>query len=252
MPDTVELFDVAFTNAARDEVFACISQRIERREPAYIITPNVDHVCRYHRDETFRAAYADAFMALPDGTPIIWASVLLGSPLREKLSGSDLVPLLSELAAERGYSVFYFGAAKGIAEEAAARLTARFPALRVVGAYGPPYGFEKDPEQNAEAIRRLREAQPDLCFFALGSPKQEFWMHRHYLEYGAGVSLGIGAGLDFAAGRLKRAPAWVQNLGLEWVWRLCLEPRRLWRRYLVDDMLFFVLFWREFRKRFRR
>jgi len=249
MVETLKLFDITFSNITFEEVRTQFAQRIESGEPAYVVTPNVDHVCRIQVDPDLRAAYEDAFLVLADGMPVIWASKLLGCPLVEKLSGSDLVPLLCEFASQRGYSDFFFGAAEGIAAEAAQRMCERYPGLKVAGAYSPPMGFERDPEKDAEAVSQIREADPDFCFVALGAPRQEIWMHRHYRDMGSMILLGIGAGLDFVAGRLKRAPRWMQNVGLEWLWRLSQEPRRLWRRYLVDDLSFFVLLWRELRKR---
>ena len=247
----VPLFGISMSNITFDDLIALMAHRITTREPGYIVTPNVDHICRYQRDERFRNAYANAFLTIPDGVPILWASKLLGKPLKEKLSGSDLVPMLAEEFAERGYSVFFLGAKEGVAQEAADRLCKRFPALRVAGVYAPPMNFGVDNTLNDETLRRLKEAAPDICFVALGSPKQEYWMHDCASRSGVPVMLGIGAGLDFIAGVSQRAPRWVQRCGLEWFWRLVHEPRRLWKRYLIEDQLFVVLLAREIAGRFR-
>lgn len=246
--DSVDLFDIRISRLDRDQVFTRIADRIAARAPGMIVTPNVDHICRCQTNLEFREAYAHAFLSLPDGVPILWAARLLGKPLREKLSGSDMVNLLSEFAASRGYSVFFLGAAEGVADEAQRRLCERYPGLRVAGVYSPPLYFERDVNENKAVIDRLRESAPDVCFVALGSPRQEIWMRHHSRLSGVPVMIGVGAGLDFVAGRVRRAPAWMQRAGMEWVWRLCLEPRRLWRRYLIEDSLFFKLVWREFRK----
>ena len=224
-----------------------LGDRIRQRRPGFLVTPNVDHVCLFHRRADIRAAYREAFLALPDGIPLLWAARLLGRPLEEKLSGSDLVPSLSEWAAKEGYSVFCFGAAEGVAEKAARKLQEQYPGLKVAGVYSPPVGFEHDPVENRRAIAAIRNAKPDICFVALGCPKQELWLLEHYKDIGVPVSLGIGAGLDFVAGKVRRAPRCVQRIGLEWLWRLLQEPRRLWRRYLVEDALFLSLVWRDFR-----
>jgi N-acetylglucosaminyldiphosphoundecaprenol N-acetyl-beta-D-mannosaminyltransferase len=250
--NTVELFDIPFSNVAFDELCACVDDRIESREPGYITTPNVDHICRFHRHEAFREAYLGAWLIVVDGAPVIWASRALGVPLKRKLSGSDLVVLLSEHAARRGYSVYLFGAAEGVAEEAAANLRRQFAGLNIVGVYSPPLGFYNDEEMNAAVIHRICDAAPDICFVALGAPQQELWMHKHCRACGVPVMLGIGGGFDFVSGRVRRAPVWMQNAGLEWVWRLCQEPRRLWRRYLVDDAYIVVLFARELWRRITR
>ncbi len=251
MPDTVELFGVTLNNVTLEELCTLLADHIDKKLPGYIVTPNVDHVCQFQSDPALRQAYSDAWLVLADGMPIIWASRLFGCPLSAKLSGSDLLPLLCEFAAGRGYSVFLFGAAEGIADEAAENLCQLYPGLIIAGTYCPPMGFDRDPDENAKALQAIREAKPDLCFTAMGAPRQEVWLQANYRESGALVGVAIGAALDFAANRLRRAPGWMQRSGLEWVWRLCQEPRRLWRRYLVNDSLFFLLLLREWRKRRR-
>lgn len=246
--EAVELFGTTFTNVSFEGVCDFVDARVLQRAPAYVVTPNVDHLCRLTRDTAFRDAYGGASLVLADGAPILWFSRLLGRPLREKLSGSDLVPRLSAYAAAKGYRVFFFGAGPGVAEEAAARLTARYPGLPVVGAVSPPMGFYDDPVEAQAMAESVRRAEADICFVALGAPHQELWMSRYHQAAGVPVMIGIGAGLDFVAGRVRRAPRWVQRAGLEWLWRLCREPRRLWRRYLIDDSYFLVLLWREFQK----
>lgn len=239
------LFQVRFSNVSFAALCRWIDEQIARRSPAYVVTPNVDHVCRLQFDAEFREAYAHAALRLPDGVPLMWSAKLLGRPLREKLSGSDLVPRLSAHAAERGYRVFFLGATEGIAEEAARKLVEQHPALRIAGCYGPPMHFEKDPAQNRESVERVRQSRADMCFVAFGSPKQEIWLLHHTAAMQVPVAIGIGAGLDFVAGRARRAPVWVQRAGCEWVWRLLHEPRRLWRRYLVQDSYFLILMLKE-------
>ncbi|MBI2432324.1 MAG: WecB/TagA/CpsF family glycosyltransferase [Candidatus Hydrogenedentes bacterium] len=247
--ETVEIFEIPISRISFSGVCQAIHDRIERRDPGYIVTPNVDHVCTYHRNDDFRQAYTGAFLVLPDGTPIIWASWLFGRPLPQKLSGSDLVPALCGVAAEYGHSVFFFGGTRGAAERTVDKLKANYPGLRVAGIYWPPYGFEKDPDENQRAIDAVRVAQPDICFLALGSPKQEIWMARHYQDLGAIISIGVGGAFELVSGKVRRAPNWVQEIGFEWLWRLAHEPRRLWHRYLVDDLVFFKLLWEEYRRR---
>ncbi|MFP4173863.1 MAG: WecB/TagA/CpsF family glycosyltransferase [Candidatus Hydrogenedentota bacterium] len=246
-PDHEEVCGVPMARMDFQELCAAIGERIRQRTPGFVVTPNVDHICLFHRRADMRAAYREAFLALPDGIPLLWAARLLGRPLKEKLSGSDLVPSLSAWAAKEGHSVFCFGAAEGVAEKAAQKLQEQYPGLKVAGVYSPPLGFEGDPMENRRAIDAIRKARPDICFVALGCPKQELWLLEHYEDIGVPVSLGIGAGLDFVAGKVRRAPRCVQRIGLEWLWRLLQEPRRLWRRYLVEDALFFSLVWRDFR-----
>ena len=247
-PDTIQLFDTAITNLPFELVCQRIEERIRNRVPGYIVTPNVDHVCKCYRIPEFRATYEEAFLCLPDGVPIMWAARLLGKPLQAKLSGSDIVPWLCEFSACRGFSVYFLGGRKGAAQRTAETLQERHPSLHVAGYDCPPFGFHADPEIQQRVVDRLREAAPDICFVALGCPKQEYWMRRTSEESGVPIMMGVGAAFDFIAGQVRRAPVWVQKCGFEWLWRLAQEPRRLWRRYLWDDMLFFKLLWREARK----
>lgn len=245
----VVLFGIPFSHVSLEELCAAIRTRVSSGKPGFIVTPNVDHVCRFHRDAAFRSIYANAFLVVPDGAPLMWSARILGRPLREKLSGSDLVPEVCAYAAEHNLSVFFLGGRPGAAEGTAARITATNPGLRVVGELAPPRGFEHSEALNADVIQAVRDADADICFVALGSPKQEAWMDAHIEASGAGVMIGVGAGLDFAAGLVMRAPKSIQHMGLEWLWRLALEPRRLWQRYLIYDLYFFVLMWRELRGR---
>jgi N-acetylglucosaminyldiphosphoundecaprenol N-acetyl-beta-D-mannosaminyltransferase len=223
---------------------------IRSRRGGFVVTPNVDHVVIADRRADFRDAYAAADLSLADGKPIVWASRLLGTPLPEKVSGSDLVLPLMERAAARGWRVFLLGAGPGVADAAAERLR-RNLGVNVVGAAAPFVRVapgEADPEGDA-AVEAVRAARPDIVLVAFGAPKQELWMHRRRAALAPAVLLGIGASLDFVAGRVRRAPRWLSQAGLEWAWRLLREPRRLWRRYLVDDPRFVAILWRTWRER---
>ena len=238
---TIDLCGVPVNSLTVRGFLRSVCIQISQRLPGYIVTPNIDHVCRCHTSDEFRDAYQHALLSLPDGKPLVWASRLLNTPLREKLSGSDMIYRLSEFGATRGFSVYFLGAAEGVAAEAAGRLQAMYPGLRVAGIDSPPPGFERQPEVNEQIVQRVADSEADICFVALGSPKQEIWMHHNYSRCRVPIMIGVGASFDFVAGRVKRAPVWMQRSGLEWLWRLCQEPRRLWRRYLVYDMLFFWL-----------
>ena len=244
--DTAVLFGVRVSNITFDGVCTAVDQRIAERKPGFIATPNVNMICSYQRNPAFAEAYDQAFLWLPDGQPLLWVARLLGLKLSEKLSGSDMVPLITAHAAKRGHRVFFFGGLAGAAEISAQRMRQRYPDLQIAGVYVPPYGFEHDPEENAKAIAAVRDSQADICWVALGCPKQELWMSRHREELGVPVCMGVGAALDFLSGKVKRAPRWVQQLGFEWLWRLLQEPRRLWRRYLVEDIVIVPMTLREF------
>jgi N-acetylglucosaminyldiphosphoundecaprenol N-acetyl-beta-D-mannosaminyltransferase len=206
-----------------------------------VFTPNVDHVVKAEHDAALREAYAAAELCLADGMPLVWASRLLAPRLPERVAGSDLVLPLLRRAASRGWGVYLLGGAPGSAELAAAAI-AESTGARIAGTDAPHVSLERmDEGEGAAALARVRAAHPQLLFVGLGAPKQELWIHRHRAELAPTVSLGVGAAIDFLAGRVPRAPRWMARTGLEWAYRLAREPRRLSRRYLVDDPEFLVI-----------
>jgi N-acetylglucosaminyldiphosphoundecaprenol N-acetyl-beta-D-mannosaminyltransferase len=228
-----------------------IDALIAGRRGGVVVTPNVDHVVIAERHARFREAYAAADLSLADGKPIVWASHLLGASLPEKVSGSDLVLPLLDLAASRRWRVYLLGGAPGVAEAAAERL-ARERGVAIAGTFAPqlaPVGGAQPDPAAQEAADAVRSARADLVLVAFGAPKQELWMHEHRRALAPAVLIGIGASLDFVIGRVRRAPRWMSDAGLEWLWRLAHEPRRLWRRYLVDDPQFLPILARTLRER---
>ena len=179
----------------------------------------------------------DAHLVLCDGTPLIWASRWLGVPLRERVAGSDLTPKLAERAAAKGHRLFFLGSNEAVLNLAKDTLVARHPGLVVCGVYSPPYAKLLDLDHD-EIARRIQEAKPDIVLVALGAPKQEKWIYMHYRKLGVPLCIGIGASLDFVAGKFSRAPVWMQKCGLEWTYRLMQEPKRLVHRYWLDFRFF--------------
>ena len=187
----------------------------------------------------------EADLVVADGAPLVWASRLQGTALPERVAGSSLVWTMSEAAAARGGSVFLLGGDPGTAEAAGAVLAERYPGLRIAGTYCPPMGFEDDPAEMDRITRQLANSEADLVYVALGSPKQERLIRRLRREHPEVLPgawwMGVGISLSFICGQVRRAPVWVQKLGLEWGHRLVQEPRRLARRYLVDGIPFAVV-----------
>jgi N-acetylglucosaminyldiphosphoundecaprenol N-acetyl-beta-D-mannosaminyltransferase len=213
----------------------------------YVVTPNVDHICIAHSDERLRDAYSGAFLAIPDGQPLLWMAKARRKPLPEKVSGSDLlIPLLTKAAA-KGLRTYFFGASPDVCAEAAARLRASIPGIEIVGWSSPTYDPDAVSAEVRAAIADLVRAKPDLVLVALGNPKQEYLLHDFQSEFHPAVGLAIGASLDFVAGKVDRAPSWVSKHGLEWLFRLVKEPKRLWRRYLVRDRAILGIFLRDLR-----
>ena len=185
--------------------------------------------------------YKHADLILTDGKPLIWISKWYGTPIKEKISGSDLFPRLCEMAAKKGYRMYFLGAAEGVAAKAAENLKKKYPGLQVVGTYSPPFGFEKDEVEIDKIKNQIKEVNPHILIVGLGCPKQELFILHHKDELGVPISLGLGASLDFEAGNIKRAPKWMANHGLEWLFRITQDPKRLAKRYLVDDRKIFGL-----------
>lgn len=227
---TIHVDDLSF-NGAIDAIAAAV----KAGEGGFVVTPNVDHVCMAETDLRLREAYKHATLSLIDGMPLLWLAKALGNPLPEKISGSDLLRPLMQRAAKEGWKVYFLGGRPGVAEQAANILLQDYPGFTVAGVDAPPMGFENDRTQANDVLVKIRLAKPHLLLVALGCPKQELWMHQNVKAFGPAVALGIGATLDFVAGVVKRAPAWMSKVGLEWLYRLLQEPRRMAGRYLVRD-----------------
>ena len=241
----VNLFGLSFNNFNFEDLEEYIDNTITKAESKYIVTCNVDHLVQLKHDIEFVRVYEAADVIIADGTPIVWSSKFLKKQLKEKLSGSDIIPKLGSHFEKKGYKIFFLGAKEGVAKKAKENLEIIYPSIKIVGCYSPPMGFENSSKENNYIIDMLKKEKPDILFVGLGAPKQEKWIYNNYLDYGVPISIGVGASIDFVAGNIKRAPVIFQKAGLEWLWRLCSEPRRLWRRYLLQDSKFLKILYDE-------
>jgi N-acetylglucosaminyldiphosphoundecaprenol N-acetyl-beta-D-mannosaminyltransferase len=205
--------------------------------PAFVTTANAQHVVLLERDARLRAIYDRADLVVPDGYSLLLAARFSGRSLSERVTGVDMFQSLCGLAAKHGLHVFLLGGRPTSAELTAEVLRKRLPGLRVT-THCPPLGFEKNEEELEVTAAAIRDAKPDMVFVALGAPKQEYWIHDYGLQLGAPVLIGVGGTFEMVAGMVSRAPVWMQRTGLEWLYRLCLEPRRMWRRYLIGNLVF--------------
>ena len=204
----------------------------------WVITANLDHARRARVDPEYQTMLAEADLVVADGAPMIWAARVQGTPLPERVAGSSMVAPLAAAAAEHGLSIYFMGGTPGTAQQAADLLVEQYPGLRVAGTSCPPMGFESDPAEMARIREGLAQAQPDLVYVALGSPKQERLIRELREGFPGLWWLGIGISLSFLTGEVQRAPSWMQRCGLEWFHRLAQEPRRLAKRYLVHGLPF--------------
>jgi N-acetylglucosaminyldiphosphoundecaprenol N-acetyl-beta-D-mannosaminyltransferase len=243
------ILGVPFHDLTLDETVGRIGDLIRERTPRYLATANLDFALQASRDVELQRILLEAEYVLCDGMPLVWASRRLGAPLRERVSGSDLVPRVAAEAERRGWRVFILGGSPDSLDGALANLRAAHPRLAVDG-FSPPVASLLELD-HAAITERIRTARPDILLVAFGCPKQEKWIYMHHRQLGVPVSIGVGATVDFLAGKFRRAPRWVQRAGAEWIFRLLQEPRRLGNRYLLD-LAFYVQALRRERRLFRQ
>jgi N-acetylglucosaminyldiphosphoundecaprenol N-acetyl-beta-D-mannosaminyltransferase len=215
-----------------------------RTRTCHVVTVNAQFVQLARSEARFAEVIRRADLSVADGVSLVWASRFMGQPLPERVNGTDLMVRLCEAAASNRNSVYFFGGLPDAAKMAADALQQRFPGFIVAGIECPSFGFEKDATLDKEASDRIRQAEPDLVLVALGSPKAEYWIQQH-LHLPAKVMVGIGGSFELVAGITRRAPRIFQKSGCEWLWRLAIEPRRLWKRYCIGNTLFVYLFLRQ-------
>jgi N-acetylglucosaminyldiphosphoundecaprenol N-acetyl-beta-D-mannosaminyltransferase len=250
----IELFGVRIDSLTLDQAVTRVLNWMAGPDTRcrYIVTPNTDHMVLLHHDDALRKAYSEASMVVADGFPLVWASRMLKKALPERVAGSDLVPAIFDAASRHAgapggkpLTVFLLGAGPGIAVQAARNIEERWPHVKVIGTHSPPQDFDYKFRRNKEIIDLVADAKPDLLIVGLGAPKQEIWVQSYYHELQSRVAICAGATIDFLAGHRKRAPEWMRHRGLEWLYRLASEPRRLFPRYYRDAMIFPVLLFRE-------
>jgi len=243
----VNLLGIDIDNISFEQAVHIIISLAKTNGNHFVVTPNVDHLMKLQHDSEFRNVYSRASLVVPDGQPLIWAARFLGTPFKAKISGSDLFPKLCEASAYNNLRIFFLGGRPKAADICSDKLKILFPSIQIVGTYCPDFGFEKIESENSKIIGLISAAAPHILFVALGAPKQEKWIFHHKKRYHVPVSIGVGASLDFYSGLVSRAPFLLRNIGLEWLWRVASEPRRLWRRYLIEDIKFFKMVLNQYR-----
>ena len=241
------LLNTYVNNVNMDETIQAIEDMIASEKKSYIVAINVDVVMKIENDSYLKEITDKADMVLVDGKPLEWIAKWHNRPIKAKISGSDLVPILCKMVAEKGYSIFIIGGKEGIAEKAKQNLERYLPGIRIVGTYAPPFGFEKDEKELNRINEMISIAHPDLLIACFGCPKQEKWIYENYQKYDAKLSVCAGATVDFLAGNVNRAPKWMSDHGLEWFYRFLQEPKRMFKRYFIDDVKILKLI-RKYRK----
>lgn len=206
----------------------------------YVCVTTVHAVIECQSDAALRAVYNAAGMVTPDGMPLVWLSRFYGQHQVERVYGPDLMLALCDRSQAAGYGHFLYGGAAGVPELLASKLRERFPKLRIVGTYSPPFRA-LTPDEDEALVNQINASGADIVWVGLGAPKQERWMATHVGRLDAAALIGVGAAFDFHSGLKPQAPLWMQRNGLEWLFRLLTEPRRLWKRYLTTNPLFVAL-----------
>jgi N-acetylglucosaminyldiphosphoundecaprenol N-acetyl-beta-D-mannosaminyltransferase len=235
--ERVNILGIGVSAITMSQALATIEGWLSRGEQHYACVTGVHGIMESQRDDALRRIHNRAGLVTPDGMPLVWLSRLNGKSHVERVYGPDLMLAFCERSVVRGYRHFFYGGGEGVAQRLAERLCGRYPGLIVAGTYTPPFRPLSGAEDQAIVVE-INEVGPDIVWVGLSTPKQERWMDAHLGRLRAPVLIGVGAAFDFHAGLKKQAPYWMQRAGLEWLFRLATEPRRLWRRYLRNNPAF--------------
>jgi N-acetylglucosaminyldiphosphoundecaprenol N-acetyl-beta-D-mannosaminyltransferase len=237
----VNVLGVGLSAINLDLALAAIADALAQKNRGYVCVTGVHGVMEAQKDPRLRAILNGSFLNTPDGMPMVWIGKLNGCREMDRVYGPDLMLMVCEFTRDKGYSHFLYGGGEGVAEELKRNLEGKFPGIKIAGVCTPPFRPLTETEE-AELVRTVNEKKPDIIWVGLSTPKQEKFMAQFRDRLDATLLFGVGAAFDFHAGRVRQAPRWMQRTGLEWFFRLCCEPRRLWRRYLKNNPLFALRF----------
>ncbi|MGG4036976.1 WecB/TagA/CpsF family glycosyltransferase [Heyndrickxia ginsengihumi] len=248
----IHIFGMDFDNLNLEEsiqeIDVLIKDNKQTGKKSFVVTPNVDHLVNVDKNKAFKEVYDKASLKLVDGMPIVMIAKLFKRSFQEKVSGADLTPKLFELAHKNNYKVFIFGSQFGVGGRVAKMLKEEYGDEYCIESYSPPFGFENNLLELNKSLEIINKFSPDILFVSLGSPKGEFFICNNLDSINAAVSIQVGAAIDFMAGTVKRAPNWMQNCGLEWFYRFLKEPKRMFKRYFINDIYFIKLILMEIRR----
>jgi N-acetylglucosaminyldiphosphoundecaprenol N-acetyl-beta-D-mannosaminyltransferase len=239
--ERVNVLGVGISVLNLQTALAKIADAIANRRKGYICVTGVHGVMEAQSDESFRSILNKAFLCTPDGMPMVWAGKITGYPEMRRVYGPDLLLDVCAWSQDNPCRHFFFGGAPGVAEQLAERLKARFPHLEISGTFTPPFR-PLNPAEESKLHEKVRAARPDIFWVGLSTPKQEKFMAEYLPKLDTTLMVGVGAAFDFLSGRVKQAPRWMQRGGLEWLYRLCSEPRRLAGRYFKNNPAFLAKF----------
>lgn len=239
--DKVDIADTLVSRYDLPETIELFKNTIQTKKKIRVSVVPVNCVLWAKKSDCLRELYNSSEIVTADGVPLIWASKLLGNPIRGRVTGLDLLPEFSKVAAKENFTFFFLGAAEGVAERLKDKLEKENPGLRVVGTYSPPYAKTFSDEENEKMINMINEVKPNVLWVSLTAPKQDYWIYEHFDKLDVNIAIGVGAAFDVVVGDFQRSPKWMQKYGLEWFYRLMKEPKRLYRRYLIEAPQFIPL-----------
>jgi len=229
------------------EAAECLSIMAQEKKTRLIFTANAEHIVLMSSNVEFRKAYSEADYVLADGMPLVWFSRLIGDRLPERVTGSDLLPELCRMAEKKSLKVFFLGGTPEVTPRAIENLLKRFPELQVAGMATPWIDLSDSECVSSDLVESINRTGANILFVGFGAPKQEIWISRNRKQLKTAIVVPVGGSFDFLAGKTVRAPLWMQKSGLEWLWRLLHEPKRLWRRYLIGNFIFLRMAWMEWK-----
>ena len=242
----VTLMGCEIDNLSMEETLGKVEAFIQSGQPHQHVVVNVDKLVKASRDEELRRIINECALVNVDGMPVVWASRLLGKPLKERVAGVDLFEALMRRAGDKGWRVFLLGAREEGVQAVRDTSQRKYPKLVIAGCRN---GYWNGEQEEAQVVEQIRDSRADLLFVAISSPKKEQFLGRYQAEMKIPFAMGVGGTFDVAIGRVKRAPVWMQKTGLEWFYRFLQEPRRMFRRYFIEDMAFIWLFIKEAARR---
>ena len=237
----INILGVHFSNLYEPELISLLDDRIAESKKTQVCFVPTNSILAARKSSFVMDVYNSADVVMCDGVPVQWASKILGTPLKQRLTGFDFFPHFIQHCAQKNYSVYFLGAKEGIAKQLAAIYQSRYPGIRVAGYYTPPFAASFSEEQNAVMLSAINAAKPDVLFVSLTAPKQDIWIHQQLPHLNVKIAIGVGAAFDSEAGSLKRAPILMQKMGLEWFYRFLQEPGRMFRRYFIEAPVFVPL-----------
>lgn len=237
----VDILGTPVSSLTMDALFSDWERVIQKREKAQVCITPVNSILAARATARVQEIYKNADYVLCDGVPVKWASQFLGNPIKERITGLDVLPRIFPFATSRNFSIFLLGASPGVAEKLKAKMEEKHAGVKIVGTFVPPFRAVFSPEENRQMIEAINAVKPDILLVSLTAPKQDIWIAENLKNLDTHLAIGIGGAFEVAAGMIKRAPLWMQKSGLEWFYRFLQEPKRMFRRYFVEAPVFIPL-----------